>query len=67
MCQRRPWHLHGFLDLARRHFAAGTYQEEKHLQTGEMGEGLEGLDVQIGRLEAWHWERCSLYHISIYI
>src|SRR6185295_18980740 len=57
--------LHRFLDLAHRDFPAGADQEEEHLEPGEMGEGLEGLDVPLARVELVQGERGSLFHTSI--
>src|SRR5262245_6277924 len=41
MGQRRP------RDLADRHLAPGLHQPEEDLETAEMGEGLECLDVRL--------------------
>ena len=51
MRQRGRRDLHRLLDLTHRDLPAGADQEEEHLQTREMGEGLEGLDVGLAGVE----------------
>ena len=65
--QRGPGHLHRLLDLAGRDLPARADQEEEHLEAGQMGEGLERLDVLLAGLELAAEERSSLFHSSICI
>src|SRR5262245_10283958 len=55
--ERGSGDLHRLLDLAGRDLARRAHEEEEHLQPREMGEGLEGLDVLLARLEPRQRER----------
>src|SRR5262245_35449293 len=65
--QRRPRHVDRLLDLAGGNLAVGPDQEEEDLEPGEMGEGLERLDVLFRGLQPCERERGSLCHVSRYI
>jgi hypothetical protein len=45
--QGRPGDLHGFLDFADRHLPAGLYEGEKDLETADVRERLERLDMRL--------------------
>src|SRR5499426_29087 len=47
MGQGRPRNLDRLLDLSHRHLAPGLHQQEEHLKSAQMGEGLERLDVRL--------------------
>src|SRR5262244_2514390 len=47
MGQGRPRDLDRLLDLSHRHLAPGLHEQEEHLKSAQMGEGLERLDVRL--------------------
>src|SRR6266542_7158618 len=65
--QRWPGHPHRLLDLSRRDLALGAHQEEEHLESREMGEGLERLHVRDAGLELGKREPRYRFHVSKYI
>src|SRR4029079_11377690 len=65
--QRRPWDLDRLLDLTHGHLPAGLHQQEEHLQTTEMGERLECLDVRLVGRQPRHRQAGYRLHISKYM
>ena len=65
--QGRTRHLDRLLNLAGGNLPLGPHQEEEHLEPGEVGQGLEGFDMLLGRLELRQGERCFLCHALRYI
>src|SRR5213593_1381714 len=65
--QRGPGYPHRLLDLSGRDLALGAHQEEEHLQSREVGEGLERLHVRGAGLELGKREPRYRFHVSKYI
>src|SRR5512144_1807639 len=55
------------LDLAHRHLLARPYQEEEHLEPGEVSEGLERLHVLLRGLELGDRDARDALHGSKYM
>src|SRR5574341_1183837 len=64
MRQGRSRDLHGRLDLADRDFLPGADEEEEYLQTGQVAEGLERLDVALVSVQSCQRQTGYGFHAS---
>src|SRR5712691_12056832 len=62
--QGRARDLHGRLDLAHRDFPPGADEEEEHLESGQVPEGLERLDVGVIGLQPGQRQAGYSFHSS---